>query len=118
MTPATATAAENAVRLRIAELTLRFMTGLPARVASIRSALARWEANAPGASEELERQLHSLAGTAATYGATEIGTLAAAAEAVCVSAKGTIDEQQSLSLRNLVAAIESSASAVHPPHPE
>ena len=77
------TAAATAIlESRIAELTLRFMNGLPARLASIDDAMSRLDAD-PSAITELARHFHSLAGTAGTYRATEIAELAKQAEAIC-----------------------------------
>jgi HPt (histidine-containing phosphotransfer) domain-containing protein len=105
-----------AVEHRIRELTLRFLIGLPGRLASIHRSLTRLESDAPDAARELAHQLHSLAGTAATYRVGEIAALAAEAEAICARVSGNLDARESLALRNLVTAIEVSVSTAQPLH--
>jgi HPt (histidine-containing phosphotransfer) domain-containing protein len=57
----------------LAELRREFLAGLPARLAQLRQALDELErAPTPDAAAQLRLAAHSLLGTAATFGATEL----------------------------------------------
>ena len=57
----------------LAELRREFAAGLPARLAQLRQALDELERGAsPDAATKLRLTAHSLVGTAATFGATEL----------------------------------------------
>jgi diguanylate cyclase (GGDEF)-like protein len=70
------------VELKLLQLRERFTAGLPRRIDEIAGTLSNCEAHLAPLSD-LERQFHSLAGTAGTYGLTAVADLAAAGEAAC-----------------------------------
>src|SRR5689334_16879701 len=69
------------VEEKIRALRDRFIHGLAGRVAGIETELAQMAGN--GSAMALERQFHTLAGTAGTYGLDRIAGLAADGEQIC-----------------------------------
>ena len=67
---------------RLVDLRGRFIKTVPGRVDAIAATLARCEADF-AAIHQLERQFHTLAGTAGTYGLDSVAITASEAEAVC-----------------------------------
>lgn len=86
-------------------LTERFVLALPVRISAIAQSLNRVHAD-PTSCDELRRHLHSMSGTAATYGFPEIARCAFAAEELCGQ---TLDAQ---SLEKLDALVRALANAV------
>jgi len=70
------------VELKLLQLRERFTAALPRRIDEIAGTLANCEAHLAPLSD-LERQFHSLAGTAGTYGLSAVAELAAEGEAAC-----------------------------------
>jgi HPt (histidine-containing phosphotransfer) domain-containing protein len=70
------------VELKLLQLRERFTAALPRRIDEIADTLANCEAQLAPLSD-LERRFHSLAGTAGTYGLTDIADLAAEGESAC-----------------------------------
>ena len=75
----------SAVEERIRSLRERFAQALPARVADLRQTWIRLNANPASATlkREFARQLHTLGGTAGTYGLTNVAGLAVEGEIAC-----------------------------------
>lgn len=73
-------AIQAALSERVHALRLRFLAGLPDRLATIIRLVSSIDA---AGVDELHRQFHSLAGTAATYSVHEIAELAAEGQALC-----------------------------------
>jgi chemotaxis protein histidine kinase CheA len=75
----------SAVEQRIRVLRERFAEALPGRVAELRKTWIRLNANPAAANlqQDLARQLHTLGGTAGTYGLTRVAGLAVEGEITC-----------------------------------
>jgi HPt (histidine-containing phosphotransfer) domain-containing protein len=87
------------------ELAAEYRSALPRR-------LARLEELAAGARrEELARELHSLAGSAGTFGLPRLGEAARAAEAHLDGCGARLDEAQRAELARLLALVRQAASA-------
>jgi chemotaxis protein histidine kinase CheA len=96
------------LEMRIHELRLRFITSLPQRIAAIRRAWMRIPGNGSDAAamNELQRQLHTLAGTAGTYGLADIAAVACEAELICDAAATATDEEELHYVGTLLADLE------------
>jgi HPt (histidine-containing phosphotransfer) domain-containing protein len=69
------------------DLKQRFVQTMPGRITAIATTLAgRFDAE-PGVMERLERQFHTLAGTAGTYGLNAVAATAFEGEEVCAELK-------------------------------
>ncbi len=78
---------------RMNTLTSRFVGTMPQRVTAIAETLTLCSRNSLTAAPTLERQFHSLAGTAGTYGLDAIAAVAAEGEETCSCiGEGSIDE--------------------------
>ncbi len=97
----------SAVEERIRMLRERFTESLPDRVAEIRRSWMRLCANPelPVLHEELARQLHTLGGTAGTYGLMNVAGLSVEGELACADLDGHADEETLLYLATLVEDI-------------
>lgn len=75
----------SAAGQRIQMLRDRFAEVLPNRIADVRRAWMRLDANpaAKDVYEEFTRKVHTLGGTAGSYGLTEVAALAVEVELVC-----------------------------------
>jgi chemotaxis protein histidine kinase CheA len=96
------------LEMRIHELRLRFVTSLPHRIAAIREAWMRVPVNGSHAAgmNELQRQLHTLAGTAGTYGLGDIAAVACEAELICDAAGAANGEEELDYVGTLLADLE------------
>lgn len=72
----------RSAELKLLQLRERFAGALPNRIDELADAVKACESQ-PATLHDLERKFHSLAGTAGTYGLTEIADLAAAGEDAC-----------------------------------
>jgi chemotaxis protein histidine kinase CheA len=69
--------ATEAFRQALLELSAEYRSALPAKMAELE---AQWRDGAPGSVETLRRGLHTLAGSAKTFGLAEVTDAARAAE--------------------------------------
>jgi diguanylate cyclase (GGDEF)-like protein len=99
------------VEEKIRALRDRFVDGLAARIAAIDTELAQMAGN--GSAAALERQFHTLAGTAGTYGLDRIAELAAQGEEICTDQK--VDAGAMRSLHAIVAELRAAVAAEVPP---
>lgn len=106
----------SAMQLRLNELTERFAGGLPSRVAAVSRLLMRpdGERLSPSATAEIERLLHSLAGTAGTFHFAMIASLAAEGEAVCARAGGLLDLDELDYLASIIRELQDATAADGP----
>lgn len=97
----------SAVEERVRMLRQRFTESLPDRVAEIRRSWMRLRANPelPALFEELARQLHTLGGTAGTYGLMNVAGLSIEGELVCEDLDGQADAETLLYLATLIEDI-------------
>jgi chemotaxis protein histidine kinase CheA len=103
----------SAMQLRLNELTERFAGGLPQRIATISRLLMRpdGELLSPAAAAEIERMLHSLAGTAGTFHFAMVASLAAEGEGVCERAASGLDLDDLDYLRSIVRDLQVAVAA-------
>ena len=71
---------DDEFRNMLAAVSAEFRQGLPARIAAIDGLWVRVTGGDPEAMTELIRALHTLAGSAETFGLADVGNAAAAAE--------------------------------------
>jgi chemotaxis protein histidine kinase CheA len=103
---------------RMATLTSRFVGTMPQRVTDIAETLTRCSRDSLTAAPLLERQFHSLAGTAGTYGLEAIAAVAAEGEETCSSlGDGSIDENLTY-LNFLVSQLRAAAGDYAPLPPD
>jgi len=81
---------------RLSELKQRFVSTLPERFAAISATVAGFGDGDRRTIERLERQFHSLAGTAGTYDLKAIAAAAAEGEDVCAEWKRSADSTEPL----------------------
>lgn len=100
----------NGVDSRLAELGARYQASLPIKRASVELAWQslRAEASDPVRLESLQRVVHRIAGSAASYGYEEIGALASQAD------EGLEALRQPDVARRNVASIDATLSALAP----
>src|SRR5258708_23721262 len=94
----------------------RFLAGLPQRFNDLEAAMKRCTPEAePGAVEEVERRFHTIAGTAGTYGLSEVAALAAEGEETCAMSAGSQDDASTLEyLRSLVDSMKEVVPSTKP----
>lgn len=97
----------SAVEERIRMLRERFNESLPDRVADIRRSWMRLSANPelPALHEEFARRLHTLGGTAGTYGLMNVAGLSVEGELACADLDGRADAETLLYLATLIEDI-------------
>ena len=97
----------SALTERLHELRARFIQSLPSRAALIAQLLMRAQGSTSrrSAIAELELQLHALAGTAGTYGLSDVAGAAHEAEVICAAADSFGDDTLQ-SLGSLVAELQ------------
>lgn len=86
---------EAILEQRLDQLRQKFLEGLPKRLEAIDESWAGLQSRKMGAAETLERNFHSLAGTAGTFGVSHLSAVAANAERVCESLKSPGPDQES-----------------------
>jgi len=100
----------SAVEERIRVLRERFAERLPDRVAEIRRTWMRMSAHPSGdLHDQFTRQLHTLAGTAGTYGMHTVAALAVEGELACDDLGGA---GESVALAYLASVMEDIGAAV------
>lgn len=82
-----ATTSLEELKGRLLDLKQRFVQKMPDRIAAIAATMAGCMAGDGGAMERLERQFHTLAGTAGTYELTSVAAAAFEGEAACAALK-------------------------------
>jgi|GEM_PF-2715839 len=88
---------------RLTQLRQRYTSSLPERLASIGETLEDCEHGVQDSGTRLNRQFHTLAGTAGTYGLLTIATMAAEGELACERLVGdTIEPLDARYLRYLL----------------
>lgn len=88
---------------RLANLTRRYVAGVPDRVASIAESLKSCRRESLEAASMLEHEFHTLAGTAGTYGLLGMSAVAAEGEETCAALAGLpIDDESFTYLTFLV----------------
>ena len=94
----------SAMQLRLNELTERFAGRLPDRITAMSRLLMHVDGETvePAPAAELERLLHSLAGTAGTFGFTSVASLASQGEALCAGAGGGLEGENLRKVRSLI----------------
>ncbi len=98
---------------RLLDLRDHFIKTVPGRIDAINETLAQCATNDPTAMHRLERQFHTLAGTAGTYGLLEIAAAAGEAEATCADAQEAwLDGESFYYLQYLVDQLRRAADAV------
>jgi chemotaxis protein histidine kinase CheA len=91
------------IEVRLANLTRRYLATVADRVTTIAETLVRCRRGNPGAALLLQRQFHSLTGTAGTYGLFAVSAVAAEAEETCAAFEsGPIDDESFTYLNFLV----------------
>lgn len=102
----------SAVEERIRMLRARFAETLPDRLAELRRTWMRLCANPASAEvrEQLARQLHTLGGTAGSYGLTNVAGLGVEGELTCAEAVEGLDAE---TLRYLATIVDDIGRAVH-----
>jgi chemotaxis protein histidine kinase CheA len=97
----------NTLEGRLLDLRKRYVRTLPEKVALIAETLRQCEQGVPESWGELDRQFHTLAGTAGTYGLFGIAAAALDGEEVCAGFGGTaVDDGEVRYLRSLIDEIE------------
>lgn len=107
---------DDEFRQMLAAVSAEFKAGLPARIAAIDDLWGRvlGGASPAGSLAELIRELHSLAGSAATFGQAEVGAAAAAAESRLEPSReaGQVpDEASRVAVSRLLEALRTAAAA-------
>lgn len=74
----------TALKGRLLDLKQRFVRTMPDRIAAITSTLAGFEDGGTDVTHQLERQFHTLAGTAGTYDLNAVAAAAFEGEEACV----------------------------------
>jgi chemotaxis protein histidine kinase CheA len=98
---------------RLFELRQRFITAMPEKVGSISETLARCAGDDRSAMYRLERQFHTLAGTAGTYGLMAVAAAAREAEEACAELhESSMDGESFYYLQYLVDQVRRAASCV------
>ena len=92
---------------KLLQLRDKFVEALPQRIDALSIAIARCQRDGDG-HDDLTRQFHSLAGTAATHGLVTIGALAAEGEEAC----GCLAEETFAYLSSLVDSMRAAAAAL------
>ena len=85
---------------RLANLTSRYIATMPDRVSAIAETLTRCRHESLEAAPILERQFHTLAGTAGTFGLHALSAVAAEAEETCAGIEGPWIDEESLTYLN------------------
>lgn len=106
----------DAVQNQLAKLKLKFAAGLPAKVGAVSDQVDTYLASPWGEAccFNTYRLLHSLAGSAGTYGYTELGAVAKTGELLVktsLDGKTPLAEAQRKELKGILATLKKMAAA-------
>ena len=102
---------------RLIELKHRFVRTMPDRIAAIASTLAVAAAGDGEATARLEREFHTLAGTAGSYGLNAVGAAAFEGEEACAGLeKSPLDGETVETLTRLIDQLRGALAADAPDH--
>lgn len=107
--------ASATLKRRLSDLRQRFVLTMPDRIAAISATVAECVNSGGAAMERLERQFHSLAGTAGTYDLEAVAAAALEGEEACAQLnQSALDEENFTYLTILVEQLHSAFAADAP----